>query len=536
MRARTRLAFPIASLAFFFLLALAHTWPLASAPGRWSRNDTADTVHHEWILAWDAHQLARDPRHLFDANIFYPEPDTLAYSDHLIVQGAMGAPFFWLGASPVLVYNLLLIGGLTLTAWTTSLVMARWTGSRLAGLFSGSLLAFNAMTLTRFAEIQDQHFEFFPLALWSLDLLLSTPRVRYALQLAGWFVLQALTCGYLLVFMSLSLVAAVAVRPKDWIGGRFRQVASLLALAASVAALVLVPFLLPYLRVSRQQGFTRPMAEVALYSARLADYVSTGGRLHYSLWSARFFDREALFPGLVASIFVVVAIASGVAWRDRRARMAIAFGIVAFALSFGPAFPLYEPVARIFPIMAGLRGASRFGQFVLAAVAILAGFGLAFVSQRFPRRAVALGAIVLFGANLEALRAPINYRVFDSLSPVFDNLADTNRALVACFPLPPRREAFHNVDCMLASTRFWHPLINGYSSFIPERYDREAAALDAFPEGTTLQYLRQLGVTHVIVFTNQLSAPRLAHLAEHPELSLWKEDRDKAVRIYELKR
>jgi len=67
MRARTRLAFPIASLAFFVLLALAHTWPLATAPGRWSRNDTADTVHHEWILAWDAHQLARDPRRLFDA-------------------------------------------------------------------------------------------------------------------------------------------------------------------------------------------------------------------------------------------------------------------------------------------------------------------------------------------------------------------------------------------------------------------------------------------------------------------------------------
>src|SRR5262249_19090067 len=160
---RSRLAFPIASLAFFILLAVVHTWPLATAPGRLSRNDTADTVHHEWILAWDAHQLSHDPRHLFDANIFYPEPDTLAYSDHLIVQGVIAAPLFWLGASPVLAYNLLLMAGLALTAWTTSLVMTRWTGSRVAGLFSGSLMAFNAMTLTRLAEIQDQHFEFFPL-------------------------------------------------------------------------------------------------------------------------------------------------------------------------------------------------------------------------------------------------------------------------------------------------------------------------------------------------------------------------------------
>ena len=63
-------------------------WPLATDPGRLSRNDTADTVHHEWILAWDAHQLARDPRHLFDANIFYPERNTLAFSETLLVPGA----------------------------------------------------------------------------------------------------------------------------------------------------------------------------------------------------------------------------------------------------------------------------------------------------------------------------------------------------------------------------------------------------------------------------------------------------------------
>ena len=104
----------------------------------------------------------------------------------------------------MLVYNLLLIAGLALTGWTTSLVVARWTGSRMAGLLSGSLIAFNAMTLTRFAEIQDQHLEFFPLVLVALDRLLVLPRVKDALRLAGWFVVQALTGGYLLAFMSLA--------------------------------------------------------------------------------------------------------------------------------------------------------------------------------------------------------------------------------------------------------------------------------------------------------------------------------------------
>ena len=63
---------------------------------------------------------------------------------------------------------------------------------------------------------------------------------------------------------------------------------------------------------------------------------------------------------------------------------------------------------------------------------------------------------------------------------------------------------------------------------------RSAAALDAFPEGATLAYLKSLGVTHVIVFTNNLSAPRLAHLEEHPaELELWRADA--SARIYRLR-
>lgn len=528
-----RVAFPLASFALFVVLAVMHTWPLATSPGRLSRNDTQDTVHHEWILAWDAHQLAHDPLHLFDANIFYPEPDTLAYSDHLIVQALMGAPLLWSGASPVLVYNLLLIAGLALTGWTTSLVVERWTGNRLAGILSGSLMAFNAFTLTRFPELQDQHLEFFPLALWALDRLLTTPRLAYVAHLAGWFVLQALTCGYLFVFTSLSLVAAVAARPAEWAKPRSRRVAGLLLLSAAIAGLALTPFLLPYLRVGRQQGFTRSLEEVAEFSAHFTDYLATGGRLHFSIWSHRFFEGIGLFPGVIASGLALTALVGGVAWKDRRARMAVAFGLVAFAVSFGPAFPMYAALIRVFPIMAGIRGADRSGQLCLAAIAILAGFGWAFLQQRLERRVIATGIVLLLGVHLEALRAPIHYRTFEGISPVFDSLATSDHKVIACFPFPGPLEVFQNVDCMLASTRFWQPLVNGYSSFIPERYYREAAALRGFPQGTSLQYLKELGVTHVIVFTDKLSAPRVAHLSEHPELSLWK--MDKSVRIYLLK-
>ena len=73
----------LAQLAFFAGLAVIHTWPLAGGLTAWSRLDNADTALNAWVLAWVAHQLPIDPAHLFDANIFFPEPRTLAFSEQI---------------------------------------------------------------------------------------------------------------------------------------------------------------------------------------------------------------------------------------------------------------------------------------------------------------------------------------------------------------------------------------------------------------------------------------------------------------------
>src|SRR3954470_14731695 len=137
------------AFALCVVLAVLHTWPLVLHPGRYSRNDNADTQLNEWILAWIAHQLPRAPLQLFEGNIFYPAHDVLAFSEPLIVPALMGAPLAWTGSSPVLVYNLVLIAGFALTAFATTRLVEAWTGSVAAGLAAGSLFAFNTHTLTR---------------------------------------------------------------------------------------------------------------------------------------------------------------------------------------------------------------------------------------------------------------------------------------------------------------------------------------------------------------------------------------------------
>ena len=526
----------LASLGFFVALAVVHTWPLASAPGVLSRNDVADTVLHEWILAWVAHQLVTNPLRLFDANIFYPERHTLAYSDHLIVQSVMGAPLSWTGFSPVLVHNVVLIAGYALTGWTMALVVGRWTGSRAAGLLSGSLVAFSAFTLTRLPQIQDLHFEFFPLVLLALDRLLANGGVRDSIALAGWYVLQSLTGTYLMAFTAISIVAATLARPRDWLGARFAVVAPKAALAAALAVGALTPFLLPYLVVSREAGLNRSLEDTARYSAEFTDYLAAAGTFHFETWSRRFWQGDGLFPGLTAVILAAIAIGLGPGVRDRRIRMVLVMGLVAFALSFGPAFPPYRWLYNVFPLLTGIRGAVRLGQIVIAAVGILAGFGLAAIIKRTPRRAaVPIAIAVVLAANLEAFRAPLGYTEYRGIPEFYDALRQAgDDAVVVSMPFYASPQFHLNDRFMLASTRFWKPMLNGYSGFKPASFYKNVEALRGFPDEGSIVHLRTLGVTHVVVDGGTMAPAALERLEHFPELRAVTSDG--TLRLYLLAR
>jgi hypothetical protein len=530
----------LSALAFFLLLAVAHTWPLASAPGRLSRNDNADTVLNEWILAWDVHAATHDPRHFFDGNMFYPEPDTLAYSEPLLVPAALGAPLFWLGASAVLVYNLLVLAGLTLTGWAAFLLVARWTDDAAAGLLGGVIIAFNAHTLTRLPHLQALHVEFLPLALLAADALLlaakgtdqsAVARARLAAGLlAVAVVLEGWTSYYALVLTVLALAVGWLVRTNEWWPSA-RRALPLVVLAATVAVLALLPVLLPY----RALGHVRPLDEVAAYSAGWRDYLTTPARVHYGTWARRWFSSTGLFPGVTAITLSLVALARPATWRSGRARTALAFGLIGVALSFGPALPGYAFLYRWLLPLQGIRNAARFGYLGIVALAILAGFGLAQLRRGWQGsswRTLAT-ALVVLAANLDAWSAPIEYVPAAPVSAVNARLAGTT-AVVAYFPLFQVDRVFHNAPYLIESTAHWRPMLNGYSGFIPPSYADHARAAAHFPAPDALAALRQAGVTHVFVHDRSLrdwtdnetadavrTSPELQLLATDGDLTLY---------------
>jgi hypothetical protein len=508
-------------------MAVAHSWPLAGDPAHLSRVDNDDWAQNTWTLSWEAHILPRNPLRLFDGPIFHPERHTIAYSEHMFVQSVMGAPLFWMGLSPVLVHNLLTLTGLVLSGWAMYLLMARWTGSPWAGIVAGLVYGFNAHTLTRFAHLQAQHVEFYPLLLYALDRLVVERTRAMALLAGAAFVLQGLCSNYFLVFSAFTVAVVAVIRAPDW--WPHPQMRLHWLRVAAIAAVGVVPFLWPYYQVHREHGLERSIAEVANYSAGWRDYLVTGGRLHYDAWSHRFFaGRTALFPGITAAVLAVIgAIAYA---SDRRAQTAIACGVIGILMSFGPALPGYALMHEYVPLIAGLRNAARWGWLTLAAIAVLGGFGI----SKMPTQAAAVVAVLV---TIEAWRAPVGFTRFDGLPRIYDRIAAEEHVVLAEFPLYSGDRVSENGAYVLANTRYLRPLVNGYSGFQPPTYEERAKILTRFPDESAIEALQALGVTHVTVhqraFADRYGGAALQAIDRAEGLTLL--DEIDGVRLYRLR-
>ena len=501
----------IAVFALFVLLAVVHTWPLAQNPGVHSRVDSGDYGLNVWAVDWVAHTLPTDPLHLFDANIFHPARLTLAYSEPLILQGILAIPARWLGLSPVATHNLVLLAGFALSGWAFALFAHRETGSWIAGIVTGSAVAFNAHQLVRLTHIQALHLELVPLVFLALDQLVVTGRLRYAAAFGAALALQAAASIYLLVFTGWAAICGALVRlPECW--PRLRAVAVWTLVAGATCALLLAPVLWPYVDLASTQGLKRSSGEAQTCAASWTDYLYTGSRVHHDAWSYRFRESaDANFPGLTVTVLAVLAL-WGTGVRSPRPRMWLAVVVGSILLSLLPRLPGFGWVHDSLPPLAAIRCYSRAGQLALVGMAVLAGFGTARLLTRLgrSRTATLLGVALVALINVEALRAPLTYRPFAGVPAIYDRLRDEADAVVVELPFHDDRVFFRNTEYMINATRHRHPIVNGYSGFAPPHFAATTRTMREFPSDATLALMRELGVTHVVVH-------RTSGMEEHRE-------------------
>jgi hypothetical protein len=469
-----------------------------------------DCLLHAWTLAWDQHALATRPCGLFDANILYPHPRTLLYSDHLVGLAVVLAPLRFLTRNPLLVHNLATVMAPAVDAISMFALARALTGS-VAGAFVGGILYGFAPVRVRLEHCQIQM-----LAAWWLPLFLlfarralAENRVGPAIVAGACLALQGLTgiyvSAFFLPFLALAHLWWLRRHPprahaRGWIA---------LVGAEAAAALVVLPFLVAYRGLQQYLGASRSPVVNALLSVPPGDL-----GIHVPVVSL----------GLLAIAGVLLRRRVPARYGGALAPLVV-LALGSLVLAFGPAIPLpggigqvRGPYAALFQVPGydALRAPARFLQLTLLGAAPIAAGGVAAVVAGLGERR-AMPVVVLLAAAAVAecwVPAPGTIPVWP---PARDPVSAWMRAqppTVRYVELPVNSWAAMS-RYQYASTAHWHDTAIGNMGVLPPLYPYLVHELGRFPDADVVALLGALGITHTVVHTRYLAratAERLAAL------------------------
>ena len=458
--------------------------------------DYGDPLFSMWRLAWVAHQIRRDPQHLFDANIFHPLPATLTYSDSMLLPAFVAAPLIWAGIPLAIVYAVLFFGALIVSGVATYL-LARGLGVSASGSWIAALLfALCQYRIEHYSHLELQMAQWMPLALLAAHRLLSAGRVRDAVFLALSIAAQWYSSMYyglfLTAFAGVFVVVLAAAGRSGW-----RR------LGVAMAAILLgVALVLPLARVYKSTESARGSRSeevVTLYSAQPLDWLqpNTRSRWYKDVHVVKREGERELFPNITP----LVLAGAGLVPPLTAARLAIlAGGLFAFdgSLGFnGHWYPLaYEHLSPL----KSMRVPARLAILVHLSLALLAAWGVGRLVglARSPSARAAVVSIISLVFVIEALPDLKLVPLWKQPPSLYASLGPDSDAVLFEYPVHPHSHYFgENLPYMYFSTWHWTRMVNGYSGFAPSSYHDLAVASGGFPEGDSVAYLQRAGVTHV---------------------------------------
>jgi hypothetical protein len=518
----------VAALAILHIgpAALRDTFPL----------NLGDPAFTAWAMSWDWRVLVLGHSNPFDANIYWPYHNTLAYSENLIAPSLIYGPVLSLTGSWTLAFNVTTVALLALCFWST-FGLVRWlTGRSDAGLVAAFAFSFGSYVTTNVGHIQLLTLWVLPFAFWQLFRTLETRKLLPAALLG--LAQVAMTTSSLYYFaIWLPCAATIVILCLAW--SRLRDVSGLIPplLAAAAASLPAIPVLIPYFQVRP----VRPiypgggLAFVDFLRPSLGTLAWKG--VATRLFPAGYDPEHALFPGLLVVLLALCGLAvlvraafrrgrhgrtdgASVAWHGVSAGRAaprrcvlflVAAALVAVLLAFGGDVPRPLPsVFRVFhdhvPGFAGIQAPVRFGVVPLLALAALAGQGHAALTTRLPalgRAAVTAVVVLVMGVELASSAPRVPLPTDTATLAVYRELATRPAGAVVELPIgdPNWGPSYSGIEAprMVYSTVDLHPRVSGYSGLMPPGYTSYMPAIDTFPSPQAMKELETRHVRYVIL-------------------------------------
>jgi hypothetical protein len=544
----------LAIVLLYTAVTLFYFWPL---PRLWRDHvgpDLGDPVFCLYVLKWGVHQIGLGLPDVWNANIFYPTPGVLAFSDHLLGPAAQLALFLQIVPNAIAGYNFLFLSSFAGSALAVCWVLRKSGLSWAAAVLGGGMYAFSSFRLSHVAHFQILLAQWIPVTLWFWDRLLT----RRTLKNAGLFLLfylLNLTGGtYLAYMIHFALLGIFLSRwvaeGRDLFSWRSLRILLLVALVAGMAGAALF---LPYVRISRSQGLSRSQAEIKEYSARIASYFSPSD---VNFYFTETMDRRlhglfrrpenSLFAGFLPTIFFFIgAFATLRRSKERPAdpwiRGLVLSGLICFALSFAR---IYVPLAEIIPGLSGMRVPARFYAFVSVTLVYFAARGVDLLLRRVPdhqTRAAVVGGLALVLAvelaprNLPWERLPREEELPRAYSWIRDE--PSIKGLVELPIFNDGRDSYY----VYSSTLHWKPIANGYSGYTPASYVELASRIRFLPNPGGFDLLRKMGISHVVVHARKPDRVKAVRKWEErfltgPERRMERVYQEPGISIYRLLR
>jgi hypothetical protein len=527
---KTRSGLIISGLAllFFGLLAVVITYPIARYPADFAvLSRYSDSLLQAWTLAWDVQALLNGWS-LWKANIFYPYPNSLAFSEHLLPSAYLLMPVTLLARTPLTALNIGILLSTVLSGWGTYLLVTWLTGNRWAGIVAGVFFAISPFRMGHLVHFNLLSTHWLPFMFLAAARLIKLNNKRDLLLLIIFTNLQ--------FFSVINYAPMLALSLGVWLGFLLlyyrllltRVLLGRLAIFGGVTLALNWPVLHLYRQMSDHMGVVRTLGDARALSASIENYLRPmANSLLYARWMGLPTLLETAFPGLVVVVLAGVGLVLLVLRRDRfLTGVALAMAVIGgigLILSFGPndeAFgAAYAPVVGrwlpypylydLVPLFKGFRVPMRFALLVTYALAVLAGLGFALVSQRLAGQwQPLLGVAVVLLIVVEHTPAPLPGQSVPFEAPVYRWLAarpDAKPVLELPFYLHTPQSNLE-LARVYQSAWHWHPLVNGGSGFKPQWMVELARLYDTFPNWQAFDVARQLGVEYIVLHRNEYSA------------------------------
>jgi hypothetical protein len=495
--------------------------PICNLPHLATASHGGDSRLIIWTLAWDNHVWLDRLPSLFDANIFYPARNTLAYSEHLLGISFFTLPVYALTRNPVLAYNLVWLLSFLLSAFAAHALAWRLTRDHLAATMAGLAFAFCFYRMHQGHGHLHVIWAFWiPISLMVLERWVAEVSWRWLGLFVVIATLQALSSWYQAVlifvasaiFMLWLVLAERAVPRTRWMR---------LALQAAVGAMVAIAIVAPFARHYRVLAAATPN-EAAQGAADLASYLVppentfAGQRLlEHGVKGPRWiWGEQTLYLGWAALLLAVVGVAASLRPADpaaRRLRFFVVLAIVAIALAAGPlpsevaanvwGWSPFGILVRI-PGVNLFRAPARFTVLTTLAIAVLAAAGCATLHARFGRlgRLLTIAAMLVFLGESRVVNFPGGGQPVVLIPDIYKRLASLPPGAVVSLPdYAGTPVAFDEANYELFSTAHWYPIANGFSRAEPRGFRALMDRLQTFPAPTSLEAMRETGIRYVVV-------------------------------------